>query len=102
MTAQVIVVHRVAAYQAWKKVFDAAASIRYAGGERDYQVLTSTEDSNLVVHTATWITTRAAKDFFESEELVRIRVEAGVEAPQFFYLDLVESGVSEPTDVSGR
>jgi hypothetical protein len=35
---------------------------------------------------------RAAQLFFESEELVRIRREAGVKAPEFLYLRQIEQG----------
>jgi hypothetical protein len=34
----------------------------------------------------------AARAFFESPRLVQIRKEAGVRAPEFIYLDLLEEG----------
>ncbi len=35
----VLIIHEVADYAAWKKVFDGAAGIRREAGERSYQVL---------------------------------------------------------------
>jgi hypothetical protein len=35
----VLIIHEVADYPAWKKVFDAAAELRREAGERSYQVL---------------------------------------------------------------
>ena len=35
----VLIIHEVADYAAWKRVFDQAAAIREAAGERSYQVL---------------------------------------------------------------
>ena len=35
----VLIIHEVADYPAWKKVFDGAAGIRKDAGERSYQVL---------------------------------------------------------------
>ncbi|BAZ18878.1 hypothetical protein NIES4071_107630 (plasmid) [Calothrix sp. NIES-4071] len=35
----VLIIHEVENYEAWKKVFDKAASIRREAGERSYQVL---------------------------------------------------------------
>lgn len=92
MTTRVLILHRVADYAAWKKVFDGAAGIRYAAGERDFHVLRDDVDPDLVVHYSTWTSAEAAREFFESDELVAIRAEAGVEAPEFRYLDLVEAG----------
>lgn len=50
----------------------------------------------LIIHEvadyAAWKSIADARAFFESPELVRIRLEAGVKAPEFIYLDLLESG----------
>jgi quinol monooxygenase YgiN len=88
----VLIIHEVADYPAWKKVFDAAAGIRKEAGERSYQVLKVENDANRIVHFSVWTSIADAKAFFESEKLVRIRKEAGVKAPDFIYLDLLESG----------
>lgn len=88
----VLIIHEVADYPAWKKVFDAAAGIRKEAGERSYQVLRYENQPNHIVHFSTWTSIADAKAFFESQRLVQIRQEAGVKAPDFIYLDLIESG----------
>lgn len=88
----VLIIHEVADYPAWKKVFDGAAGIRKEAGERSYQVLRYAADPNKIVHFSTWTSHSAAKAFFESPRLVKIRQEAGVKSPDFIYLDQLESG----------
>ena len=88
----VLIIHEVADYAAWKQVFDAAAAIRRAAGERSYQVLRYAEDANRIVHFSVWTSHADARRFFESPRLVEIRRQAGVKAPEFIYLDELESG----------
>lgn len=88
----VLIIHEVADYLAWKKVFDAAAGIRRDAGERSYQVLKYETDANKIVHFSSWTSIADAKAFFESPRLVQIRREAGVKAPEFIYLDQLEAG----------
>jgi quinol monooxygenase YgiN len=88
----VLIVHEVADYAAWKQVFDNAADLRREAGERSYQVLKSANNPNLVVHFSAWTSLAAARQFFESPQLVRIRAEAGVKSPEFIYLEQLESG----------
>ena len=88
----VLIIHEVADYPAWKKVFDAAAGIRREAGERSYQVLKYETDANRIVHFSAWTSIAAARAFFESPRLVKIRQEAGVKAPEFIYLEQLEAG----------
>jgi hypothetical protein len=88
----VLIIHEVADYSAWKRVFDGAAGIRKAAGERSYQVLKFDTDAKRIVHFSEWISAADARAFFESPKLVKIRLEAGVKAPEFIYLDELESG----------
>jgi quinol monooxygenase YgiN len=88
----VLIIHEVADYRAWKKVFDGAADIRRTAGERSYQVLKYQNDSNRIVHFSAWTSIDDAKRFFESPKLVRIRAEAGVKSPDFIYLEQLETG----------
>ena len=74
-------------------MFDNAAAIRKAAGERAYQVLKYEHEPNKIVHFSEWTSIADARRFFESPELVKIRAEAGVKAPEFIYLDRLESGV---------
>ncbi len=89
----VLIIHEVENYEAWKKVFDNAASIRKEAGERSYQVLKYENEPNKIVHFSAWTSIADARAFFESRRLVKIREEAGVKAPEFIYLDQLESGV---------
>ena len=89
----VLIIHEVENYAAWKKVFDNAANIRKKAGERSYQVLKYKDEPNKIVHFSAWTSTAEARAFFESPALVKIREEAGVKAPEFIYLDQLESGV---------
>ena len=89
----VLIIHEVANYAAWKNVFDRSASIRKKAGERSYQVLKYEKEPNKIVHFSAWTSTADARAFFESPALVQIREEAGVKAPEFIYLDQLESGI---------
>ena len=88
----VLIIHEVADYQAWKKVFDGAGGIRKAAGERSYQVLKYENEPNKIVHFSAWTSLADARAFFESPRLVQIRKDAGVKAPDFIYLEPLESG----------
>lgn len=89
----VLIIHEVEDYQSWKQVFDNAADIRKQAGERTYQVLKYENNPNKVVHFSAWTSMYDAKLFFESPQLIKIRLEAGVKSPEFIYLDQLESGV---------
>ncbi|MBB6002639.1 putative quinol monooxygenase [Arcicella rosea] len=89
----VLIIHEVADYPAWKKVFDNAAGIRKEAGEISYQVLKYEQEPNKIVHFSVWTSIENAKNFFESPKLVQIRKEAGVKSPEFIYLDELEAGV---------
>jgi len=88
----VLIIHEVADYEAWKKVFDAAADIRKAAGEIRYHLLTYDTDKNNVVHFSQWSSLDNARRFFESPEVAEIRRKAGVKAPVFNYLHELERG----------
>ena len=89
----VLIIHKVEDYAAWKIIFDNAASIRKDAGEQSYQVLKYEKDPDKIVHFSKWSSIANAKAFFESTELVKIREQAGVKAPEFIYLDELENGV---------
>ena len=88
----VLIIHEVADYAAWKKVFNEAAGIRKAAGERSYQVLRYEIEPNKIVHFSMWTSIADAKAFFESPRLVEIRKKADVPGPDFIYLEQLESG----------
>ena len=88
----VLIIHEVADYSAWKKVFDAASDMRRDAGERSYQLLKYQNDPNRIVHFSVWTSIEDAKRFFESPKLVKTRAEAGVKSPDFIYLEQLEAG----------
>ncbi|NUN63365.1 antibiotic biosynthesis monooxygenase [Pseudanabaena biceps] len=88
----VLIIHEVVDYPTWKQIFDQAAAIRKQAGEISYQVLKYENDSNKIVHFSAWTSLSDAKRFFESPQLVKIRLEAGVKSPDFIYLDQIEAG----------
>ena len=89
----VLIVHEVDDFAAWKRVFDDAAGLRREAGERAFQVLQAEGDANRVVHFSEWTSHADARAFFESPRLEAIRQEAGVQSPEFLYLDETERGV---------
>jgi quinol monooxygenase YgiN len=89
---KVLIIHEVTDYPVWKSVFDAATAIRKEAGERSYQVLRYAEEPLKIVHFSTWTSIQSAKSFFESPRLQKIREQAGVIAPEFIYLNLLEEG----------
>lgn len=89
----VLIIHEVENYSAWKKVFDEAAPLRKMAGETAYQVLRDEHDADKVVHFSNWSSLAEARAFFESPELVEIRRQAGVKAPEFIYLHELARGV---------
>ncbi|WP_426993580.1 antibiotic biosynthesis monooxygenase [Methylomonas sp. CM2] len=88
----VLIIHEVEAYPAWKAIFDQAADMRKHAGELRYQLLRQADDANRVVHFSEWSSLDSARRFFESAELVAIRRQAGVKAPEFLYLEEIERG----------
>jgi quinol monooxygenase YgiN len=88
----VLIIHEVENYESWKQIFDDAAQIRKAAGERTYQVLKYEHQPNKIVHFSAWTSFDDAKQFFESPQLIKIRTEAGVKSPEFIYLEQLESG----------
>ncbi len=91
--AHVLIIHEVDDYPAWKAVFDGAAAMRHAAGERAYRVLRYDDAPRRIVHFSEWTSADAARAFFESPELVELRERAGVRAPTFTYLEQIEEGV---------
>lgn len=88
----VLIVHAVDDYAAWKRVFDEASALRRAAGEISFQVLRFDGAPTRVVHFSRWRSLDAARRFFESAEVVEIRRRAGVQTPEFAYLEEVARG----------
>jgi heme-degrading monooxygenase HmoA len=88
----VLIIHEVKQYAAWKVAFDAAAGIRKTAGEISFQVLAYQADPNKIVHFSRWSSLDNARRFFESAVVAEIRRKAGVKAPEFIYLEELDSG----------
>jgi quinol monooxygenase YgiN len=65
----VLIIHEVDTYPAWKAVYDNAADIRKNAGEISYQLLRYENDANNIVHFSKWSSLENARRFFESLEL---------------------------------
>jgi len=89
----VLIIHHVRDYPVWKEIFDRAEDLRKEAGEISFRLLRDERESNRIVHFSEWKSLDGARAFFESPQLVRIREEAGVEAPEFHYLEELESGI---------
>ena len=90
----VLIIHEVEDYVKWKAGFDHASDLRRAAGETDFQVLRFEDEPNRVVHYSKWSSLSQARAFFESAEVKEIRTSLGVKAPEFIYLQELESGTA--------
>ena len=90
-----VVRHRVADFDAWKKIYDGFAPIQAEHGVHAHQVLRSIENPNDVIVTHTFDSHEAARAFFAMSELKDAMSEAGVDADsvEISYFDEVETGV---------
>ena len=89
-----LVRHRVADFDAWKKVYDDFAPIQADHGVRGHQVLRSIENPNDVIVTHTFDSRETARAFFAMPELKEAMSGAGVNADsvETSYFDEVETG----------
>jgi heme-degrading monooxygenase HmoA len=94
MTSTIALVrHRVADFDAWKKVYDGFAPIQAERGVQSHQVLRSIESPNEVIVTHTFDSPEVARAFFATPELKEAMSKAGVKADsvEISYFDEVES-----------
>jgi heme-degrading monooxygenase HmoA len=89
----VLIIHEVDDYAAWKIGFDDASGLRKSAGEIAFKLLKYADDPNRIVHFSEWQSLDCAKEFFESEAVRDIRKNLGVKDPQFIYLDALEEGI---------
>ena len=95
MTSTIALVrHRVADFDAWKKVYDDFAPIQAERGVQSHQVLRSIESPNEVIVTHTFDSPEVARAFFATPELKEAMSKAGVKADsvEISYFDEVEAG----------
>ena len=89
-----LVRHRVADFDAWRKVYDGFAPIQAEHGVHAHQVLRSIENPNDVTVEHTFDSREAANAFFARPDLKEAMSKAGVNADsvEISYFDEVESG----------
>ena len=89
-----LVRHRVADFDAWRKVYDGFAPIQAERGVQSHQVLRSIESPSEVIVTHTFDSPEVARAFFATPELKEAMSKAGVKADsvEISYFDEVESG----------
>jgi quinol monooxygenase YgiN len=95
MTSTVAVVrHRVADFDAWKKMYDDFAPIQAEHGVRGHQVLRSIENPNDIIVTHTFDSPEAARAFFAMPELKDAMRKGGIDADavEISYFNEVEIG----------
>jgi quinol monooxygenase YgiN len=95
MTSTVALIrHRVADFDAWKKVYDGFAPIQAEHGVQGHQVLRSIENPNDLIVTHTFDSRDTARAFFAMPELKEAMNQAGVnaESVEISYFDEVETG----------
>ena len=95
MTSTIALVrHRVADFDAWKKVYDGFAPIQAEHDVRAHQVLRSIENPDDVIVTHTFDSGEAARAFFAMPELKETMSQAGVspESVEISYFDEVDTG----------
>lgn len=88
-----IVVHKVAAYDTWKKAFDADAGARAQAGIIGYAVNRGVEDPNVVIVYLQSTTLDQVRQFAASPKLKETMAKAGVEgAPKIAFVQGAEWG----------
>ena len=74
------VLHRVADYDAWRRVYDSVADVQEQGGVANQAVYRSEGDPNTVLVMHAFGGSQEAHSFFESPELRQAMQDAGVDA----------------------
>ncbi len=76
--AQLYVHHKVADYQAWRKVFDEATGTRTRFGSTGQQVYRTANDPNDITILTSWRSLDGARAYAQSSELREAMKQAGV------------------------
>jgi len=74
------VLHRVADYDAWRRVYDSVGDVQRQGGVTDHAVYRAEGDSNNVLVMHQFGSSQEAHSFFESPELRQAMQDAGVDS----------------------
>jgi hypothetical protein len=81
--ATTVVMHRVADYDAWRKVYDSVAPLQKEGGVVEEAVYRGGEDPNMVLVLHRFSTMDQAHAFFDNADLRSAMTEAGVDMGSF-------------------
>ena len=84
--ATLIVKHRVADFDTWKKVFESMSTLRKEFGWTSHLVLRGVQDPNVVTIVNRVATIEGAKAYGQSPELRAAMANAGVEGPPEIWL----------------
>jgi quinol monooxygenase YgiN len=86
-----VVHHRVADYDAWKRVFDEHEQVRRSHGEVEHRVYRDLNDANRVVVHNDFPSREAAQAFLDDPSLPEVMGRAGVEGePGISFIERVE------------
>ncbi len=86
--SHLLIRHKVNDFAAWKEAFDNFVDVRKEFGEKSFQILQHTEDSNNLYLMFEWDSVENARKFLESPELKTTMENAGVaEAPEINFLN---------------
>ena len=89
--SQFLVIHTVADYEKWKKVFDGDVSRRKSGGSKGGRLYRNADDPNQMIFLADWESAEKARQFASSPGLREAMEKAGVVGmPQVIFLEEIE------------
>jgi hypothetical protein len=78
-----LVHHRVADYDAWKRVYDGVEGVQREGGVRSHRVWRVHDDPSVVVVEHSFDDVASAQQFFDNPELRQAMADAGVDMSSF-------------------
>jgi quinol monooxygenase YgiN len=88
MSTYVLAQHQVEDFPKWKAVFDNAADLRQASGEKSAQIFHDAENPNKLTMLFEWDSIENAKKYSQNPDLVAAMQKAGVTGPpNFFFLN---------------
>ncbi len=94
MSTVTLVHHRVADFDAWKRVYDSFGDVQRERGVRYHHVWRSEDDPGTVVVVHTFDSSEDAHAFFDAPELKQAMADAGVDESslRIMFLDEVAGG----------
>ncbi|MFV5695232.1 hypothetical protein ACM55G_07325 [Flavobacterium sp. LB3P122] len=92
----IVIKHKVADYEKWRKGYDAHDSVRKAYGISHYMIGRGIDDSNMIVVINKFSDVQKAKDFSMLPNLKEAMKNAGVTGkPEFSYYDVIRNDSSK-------